>query len=65
MSALTAVRVRYEVERTVYVNASTKAEARRLARDDREWVDADSDYHEHTDRVQVLSSQAIAVGGSQ
>lgn len=41
MSDLTPVRVSYRVEHVVYVDAATKAEARKLARDVDNWIDAD------------------------
>ena len=55
---LMAVKVRYEVERTVYVYAFSPSEARQLARDPSDWADAGDDQHEDLATVRVLRKQA-------
>jgi hypothetical protein len=49
------VEVEFDVQRTVYVKASTEAEARKLALDARNWVDAE-DPHEMMDTLRLVAS---------
>lgn len=56
---LIPVRVRVECERTVYVEASTPAEARQRASDVTQWADADPPDHERTETVRVIREQRI------
>jgi hypothetical protein len=49
---LRAVRVAYNVERTVYVYAATDREARQLARSTSNWADEDTPF-ENLDSIRV------------
>lgn len=57
---LRMVRVSYKVERTVYVHAKSMTEAKRLARDADQWVDADPIAHEHIDQVSIVGGGQLA-----
>lgn len=58
------VSIEVPVGRKVYIEAESKTEARRLAKDASEWFDASEFLYEDVERVRVLAAARVPEAGT-